>query len=142
MPTPPRRPTARMRRGFAAQRAAKRHLEEQGFRTLEENYRCRWGELDIVALDGDTLVAVEVRSRTSRKFGTPEESITPAKARRLILLLEAYRDDRSHLDLPADSRIDVVAVEMDRQGNLTRLDLIRNAVEDSTSPSAPERRDW
>lgn len=130
MPTPPEgRPTARMRRGFYAQHAASRRLTDIGFRILEENYRCRWGEVDIVAIEDDCLVIVEVRSRSGRGFGTPEESITSTKARRLALLVDAYRDDRSHLDLPEDSRIDLVAVELDRRGNVTRLDLIRNAVE-------------
>lgn len=130
MPTPSeRRPTARMRRGFYAQHAASRRLTDLGFRILEENYRCRWGEVDIVAIEDDCLVIVEVRSRSGLGFGTPEESITPTKARRLSLLVDAYRSDRSHLDLPEDSRIDVVAVELDHRGNVTRLDLIRNAVE-------------
>jgi putative endonuclease len=116
-----------MRRGQYAQEVARRHIEGQGYRILEENYRCRWGELDIVALEGACLVAVEVRSRSSSAFGSPEESITPAKARRLAILVDAYRADRAHLDLPVDSRIDLIAVDLSGH-RVTGLRLIKDAV--------------
>ena len=54
-------------------------------RLLDANYRCRWGEVDIVAQEGDELVFVEVRTRRGAEYGTPEESVTAAKARRLIV---------------------------------------------------------
>jgi putative endonuclease len=113
-----------------AQRAARRALEESGLQVIEENYRCRWGELDIVALQPGTLVFVEVRSHTVGSFGTPEESITPKKAARLRLLADHYRSARAHLDLPGSTRIDVVAVDLDRRGGVADLRVVENAVED------------
>ena len=63
---------------------AGRFLQEKAYRLLDANYRCRWGEVDIVAQEGDELVSVEVRTRRGAEYGTPEESVTAAKARRLI----------------------------------------------------------
>ena len=63
---------------------AGRFLQEKGYRLLDATYRCLWGEVDIVAQEGDELVFVEVRTRRGAEYGTPEESVTAAKARRLI----------------------------------------------------------
>ena len=63
---------------------AGRFLQEKGYRLLDANYRCRWGEVDIVAQEGDELVFAEVRTRRGAEYGTPEESVTVAKSRRLI----------------------------------------------------------
>ena len=123
-------PTERTRRGLYAQELARRHLEAGGFRTLAENVRYRVGELDIVGIMDESLVVVEVRSRTGESLGTPEESITPAKAERLVRLAYTYRDANADEDLPPNTRIDVVAVVLDRRGRLVRLTWHRNAVED------------
>lgn len=61
---------------------AGRFLQEKAYRLLDANYRCRWGEVDIVAQEGDELVFVEVRTRRGAEHGTPEESVTAANARR------------------------------------------------------------
>ena len=63
---------------------AGRFLQEKGYRLLDANYRCRWGEVDIVAQEGDELVFVEVRTRRGAEYGTSEESVAAAKSRRLI----------------------------------------------------------
>ena len=60
---------------------AGRFLQEKAYRLLDANYRCRWGEVDIVAQEGDELVFVEVRTRRGAEYGTPEESVTAAKSR-------------------------------------------------------------
>ncbi|MFC1917736.1 YraN family protein [Chloroflexota bacterium] len=69
--------------GLLGERLAREFLEKQGYRVIESNYRCADGEIDIVARHGDDLVFVEVRSKRGRGFGTPEESITPAKMKKL-----------------------------------------------------------
>ncbi len=123
-------PSQRTRRGLHAQSLARRRLESEGFRTLEENVRNRTGELDIVGIIDETLVAVEVRSRSTPNLGTPEESITPAKAARLVQLIEMYRQEHEQDTLPENTRIDVVAVVFDRKGRVERLTWHKNAVED------------
>ena len=70
--------------GRAAETAAARHLERLGYRLITTNFRARGGELDLVALDGDSLAIVEVRYRASDRYGGAAASITPAKRRRIV----------------------------------------------------------
>jgi putative endonuclease len=63
---------------------ARRYLEDKGYTVLATNYRCRWGEVDIVVHGGEELVFVEVKTRRGSLLGAPEESVTAAKTRRLI----------------------------------------------------------
>ena len=83
-------PEARKAQGDAAEDRACRHLEGSGFTIVERNFRTRGGEIDIVARKGDALVFVEVRSREVSAFGTPEESVTPAKRRRIVGAARQY----------------------------------------------------
>ncbi len=125
-------PTTRSRRGLHAQNLARRRLETEGFNVLAENVRYRAGELDIVGVIDETLVAVEVRSRSTPNVGTPEESVTPAKAARLARLIEIYRQRHEAEGLPENTRIDVVAVVFDRRGRVMRLTWHKNAIEDTS----------
>ncbi len=102
-------------------------LKKRGYRIVETNARGHYGEIDIVARVRDCLVFVEVRSRTSTEFGTPEESVTRQKRRKLVTCALDYVT--SH-DNPEDQvwRIDVVAIEMDEHGVQTRAEVIENAV--------------
>ncbi len=74
----------RIRLGRKGEDVACSFLKEQGYTVLERNWRCKRGEIDIIALDGDTLVFVEVRSRTQYDFGFPQESVKDLKKRRLL----------------------------------------------------------
>lgn len=125
-------PTTRSRRGLHAQSLARRRLESESFHVLAENVRYRAGELDIVGVIDETLVAVEVCSRSTLNVGTPEESVTPAKANRLARLIEMYRQDHEAEELPENTRIDVVAVVFDRQGRVMRLTWHKNAIQDAS----------
>lgn len=77
-------------RGLKAEARAARHLEAQGLKIVERNYRCRFGEIDLIARDGATLVFVEVRARSSGAFGGAAASITAAKRTRLTLTAQHY----------------------------------------------------
>ena len=114
--------------GILGEKLAGDFLKKQGYRIIETNYRCPEGEIDIVARHKDCLVFVEVRTRSSREFGSPEESITPVKKERLRTVAARYQ--QTHEDLPELCRIDVVAVELDRKGKPSRIEIIENAVED------------
>lgn len=70
--------------GKFAENRAESMLSAAGLCILHRNYRCRQGEIDLIAQDGDTLVFVEVRSRSRRDYGSAAESITSAKQRRII----------------------------------------------------------
>jgi putative endonuclease len=87
---------------------AVRHLQTLGLEVLERNWRCRWGELDIIAVDGDCLVVCEVKTRRSVAAGGPLEAVTPAKLGRLRRLTAAWLHDQDqHF---AQIRIDVIGV--------------------------------
>jgi len=114
--------------GILGERLAKDYLEKQGYHILETNYRCPEGEIDIVAEHEGYLVFVEVRSKRSLKFGSPEESLTPAKIKRLRSSALYYL--QTHPDLPPLWRIDVVVLELKDKGEPSRIELIENAVTD------------
>ena len=112
--------------GILGEKLAKDFLKKQGYRILETNYRCAEGEIDIIAKHRDSLVFIEVRTKTSQDFGSPEESITQTKKERLKTVAARFR--QTHDNLPPSWRIDVVAVELDQKGKLSRIELIENAV--------------
>lgn len=119
--------------GAFGEKYVQAHLARSGYRLLESNLRLPSGEIDLVAQEGGTLVFVEVRTRRGRRLGSPEESITWRKAQRLRRLAYEYLDARGE---PQGSwRIDVVAVEVARDGRVTRLEVIKNAVDDSGKPA-------
>jgi putative endonuclease len=106
---------------------ASRELKKRGYRILGTNYRCRHGEIDIIAVHRGCLVFVEVRSKSSASFGTPAESVTQAKKRKLSAAAMDYL--AGHDGLPDDWRIDFVAVELDPAGQgLRAIEIIENAL--------------
>jgi putative endonuclease len=113
--------------GKLGEEAARKFLRKQGYRTRETGFRCRHGEIDIVAQKKDYLVFVEVRTKSNLDFGTPEESITQAKKEKLIASALTYTT--AHQNLPPLWRIDVVAIELDDKGKTRRIELIENAIE-------------
>jgi len=125
----------RRKLGRRGEEIAAAHLAQQGYLILGRNWRCPAGELDIVARDGETLAFVEVRTRRGDRYGSPEESLTPAKQAKLVELAQTYLQELGATD--QSWRIDVVAVEMDERGNLKRINLIRNAV---WGPSDSEKK--
>jgi putative endonuclease len=106
--------------GSAAEDLAARYLEGRGLAIVERNWRCRGGEIDLVARDGQTLVFVEVRLRTSSAFGGAAASVDAHKQRRILLAARQYLAGRA--DAPC--RCDVVALDgLDP----SRIEWIRNA---------------
>jgi len=113
--------------GKLGEEAARKFLKKRGYRIRETGFRCRHGEIDIVAQKKDYLVFVEVRTKSNLDFGTPEESITQAKKEKLIASALTYIT--THENLPPLWRIDVIAIELDEKGKTRRIDLIENAIE-------------
>lgn len=113
----------RIRTGKRGEDLAAAHLLEQGYRIIARNYRCLYGEADIIARDGDTIVFVEVKSRKTENFGLPQEAVGLAKQQKLSRISLCYlQEKRLHA---CKARFDVVAVSLSSAG--TRIDLIRNA---------------
>ncbi|MFE0460171.1 YraN family protein [Kitasatospora sp. NPDC058965] len=80
--------------GRYGEEVAVRRLGQDGLRVLERNWRCAQGELDIVALDGDTVAVCEVKTRSEGAFQQPEEALGPVKAERLRVLAERWLAER------------------------------------------------
>jgi putative endonuclease len=116
--------------GQDAERLAADHLRKLGYRIIETNVRFSMGELDIVAEDGVSLVFVEVRARRSSQFGTPEQSLTAAKRRRVYRAAERYLQTR-RLNPDRPMRIDVVAIDLGPGKQPTRIELIQDAFGES-----------
>ncbi|MHB8764523.1 MAG: YraN family protein, partial [Deferrisomatales bacterium] len=90
---------------------AARHLRSLGYRILERNYRCPLGEIDCVAVEGRTLVFLEVKTRRSARYGGPLEAVDRSKRRRLTRLARHYLMEKRLGEVP--QRFDVVAVWLD-----------------------------
>jgi len=112
--------------GDIGEKLARNFLKKKGYRIRETNFRCREGEIDIIAEKKDCLVFVEVRTKANSEFGSPEESVTFTKKRRLIALARIYIGN--HQNLPDNWRIDFIGIELDKNNKATRIELIENAV--------------
>jgi len=106
--------------GIKGEDLAVRFLINKGFRIIERNFRCRMGEIDIVARDGNYLVFVEVRTRSRSKYGLALESITRAKIKKLRQLASFYlvRHPQDRLFI----RFDVVAVNWAQDTEITHIE--------------------
>ncbi len=120
-------PTRRTSLGNLGEELALRLLRGKGYLILGTNYRCRWGEVDIIAQQNDELVFVEVRTRSSARYGTPEESITEAKKQRLLATAQDYL--QTHGDDGANWRIDLVSVRLGSRSTVESIDHLEHAVQ-------------
>lgn len=93
--------------GKKGEAIAKKFLKEKGFQILKTNWRHENDEIDIIAMDGEELVVVEVKTRSTDYYGEPEEDVGPQKERFLIRATEAYLEK---YDLNIDSRFDIIAI--------------------------------
>ena len=121
--------------GARGEAAARAYLQRRGYTIEAVNYRCRWGEIDIVASHGGALVFVEVRTRRSAAFGTPQESVTARKRERLVLAAQHYLQEHG---VEPHWRIDLVAVEADGRGAVRRIQHVENAVTTDDLPPSEE----
>ena len=96
--------------GKIGEEFAAAHLRTLHYKILERNYRCAAGEIDIIARDRNTLVFVEVKTRSNRDFGPPAEAVHARKQRQLSKVALTYLNQKKLIDIPA--RFDVVAVEL------------------------------
>ena len=94
---------------------AARHLESQGYAILARNFHTAHGEIDIVARKDDTLVFVEVKTRSSHSFAYPEDSVTPRKQASMLSAAADYL--QAHPESPESWQFDVIAIERKPAGN-------------------------
>jgi putative endonuclease len=127
----------RRRLGQFGERVAAAHLEAEGYRIVERNFRCREGEIDIIVVKARSLVFVEVRTRRGSAMGGAADSLTPLKGARITAAAEAYCQRR--LDLPEERRIDVITIDLSPEGRVLRLEHIESAFAGDELPSLPPR---
>ncbi|WP_241004424.1 YraN family protein [Conexibacter sp. SYSU D00693] len=121
----PRREDPRRTLGRLGEELAAAHLERLGYAIVARGFRTRYGELDVVACDGHTLVFVEVKTRRGR--GEPWDALHPAKraqVRRMAREYLAHAEDRPRVP---ELRFDAIGVVVDGQGRLVRLDHLEAA---------------
>ncbi len=114
--------------GKVGERLARNHLEAKGYSIVATNYRCRWGEVDVVARDGPIWVFVEVRTRRGDAYGAPEESLTPEKAQRLMLTAQHFFGELQDGSAEADWRIDLVAIRLGPARRVLDIHHLENVV--------------
>ncbi len=102
---------------------ALRVLKKNGYRILERNYRCRYGEVDLIARDGDTIVFVEVKTRGSDRFGSPMHSVDFRKQKHIISVSNTYLVHYGLTDSAV--RFDVVSIEI--RGDRYSTEIIKDA---------------
>ncbi len=117
--------THKQRLGKWGETEARRYLETKAYVLIERNFRVPEGEIDLVMQDGDIVVFIEVKTRTSDRFGAPEESVSAAKRKRLLRAAWAFLQERERVD--ASWRIDVVAIEASPNWTIQRLDHYQSA---------------
>ena len=115
-------------RGADAEALAADYLRQRGVHILARNFRCRLGEIDLIGLDGETLCFIEVRHRARARYGTPIETVSTQKQRRIIrtaeyFLLTAWRGPL------CPCRFDIVAVEGAARAGLAQITRLSGAFE-------------
>ncbi len=103
------------------------YLLSHQYRIVERNFQKRYGELDIIAIKDDTLVFVEVKTRTDRMFGLPEEAVTPRKLAEIKQTAAYYK--LLHPELPDRMQIDVIAIELELDETLRAFRHIENVTQ-------------
>lgn len=103
--------------GDKGERIACKELKKKGYKILEKNYRIKLGEIDIIAQDGDTLVFVEVKTRSSDEYGTPAEAVDKHKQKRIRQVAASFLLKHKYKD--TECRFDVVCINMQHANKIT-----------------------
>ncbi len=121
-----RKNNARQLLGRKGEQMAADALRDRGYRIVEHNFRCRYGEIDLIAEEKDDLVFVEVKTRRGTAFGRPEEAVTLTKRRKLVEVASYYLDLHNAGD--RSWRIDVVAIDFNQDGKFREIRVYPYAV--------------
>jgi len=111
--------------GKACEKEAVRYLQEKGYKVIEENYKTRLGEIDIIASDKSTTCFIEVKSRSSLDFGRPKEAISKNKQHKISQSALIYL--KAHNLLDKSARFDVIEIIFDKATQGRAFSLIKDA---------------
>ena len=108
--------------GEIGEELAAEHLVKNGYDILERNYTYQKAEVDIIAQKGDTLVVVEVKTRSTADFGNPQDFLKPKQIKRLVMAVDAYINEN---DLDVEVRFDIIAIVI--EGKTVDLEHLEDA---------------
>ena len=118
--------TYQKRIGNKGEQIASEYLSDKGYRIIDRNYHTRYGEIDLVAREGEALVFIEVKTRTNTTFGLPEVSVTPEKLEKIENAILLWLQE--HPDYPDDWRIDVIAILLKKDKTVDDLQHFNNVL--------------
>ena len=114
--------------GDLGEKIAKNYLIKQNYKILETNFHCRFGEIDIIAKDKEILVFVEVKTRTSTRYGQPQEAVDFLKLKKMTKTVYFYVNSKN---LNNDLRIDVIAIVLNFATRKAKLTHFKDALAES-----------
>ena len=123
----PKNTPFRLTLGQRGEMAVWHFLVKEGYKILEKNYQCNLGEIDVVAEKGGRIRFIEVKTRTSDRFGSPEEAVTLTKQKKLSKLASFYLKEKQKIDSPVS--FEVAAVHWSRE-SAPQIKIIENAFVD------------
>ena len=106
---------------------AEKFLISRGIRIIDRNVYTTYGEIDLVCLEGDELIMVEVKTRSTLRFGFPEESVNRKKLEHILLSAEIYLQE--HTDLPEKWRVDVIAITGKPESQKQEINWFKNVID-------------
>ena len=115
----------RQKFGEESESIAVSYLKKQGYKIIEQNYRTKLGEIDIIAKEKDTIVFIEVKSRKSKNFGSPKWAVTPKKQRKISMVALWYLKTTMQSNVKA--RFDVVSIISSH--DKPSIEIVKNAFE-------------
>jgi len=111
--------------GKIGEKLAREFLEKNGYKILEQNYKTKYAEIDLVAQKMGVLIFVEVRTKIGENFGTPEDTINKAKLRKVLWNAKSYI---GYKDWPGPCRIDAVCIVLKPDFSVKRLNHYENII--------------
>ncbi len=117
--------------GERGEMVACRFLKEHGYEILEKNYRCKLGEIDVIARRQGRLAFVEIKTRTSAQFGAPQEAVNLQKQEKIFKVAQWYIKEKKFVKIPI--AFDVVAI-LWREGHTPEVHLVADAFEKEDKP--------
>jgi len=116
--------TSRQREGQKGENLSLNFLKSLGYKIIARNFRCRFGEVDIIAIENQTLIFVEVKTRSSLLFGQPYEAVNHKKLRSISKI--AYYFRQINQKLPPLTRIDVISVILSQQQDVLKIEHLKD----------------
>jgi putative endonuclease len=113
--------------GVFGEEFACQKLVQRGYIIRQRNWHCRWGEIDIVALDQEQIVFIEVKTRSNERFGTAEDAFNRSKRKKFVQSAKSYLLDNDLFDM--DWRCDMIAIHCRLDGQIIRFDHYHDAIE-------------